>query len=421
MTPAPPVDLLVIGAGPAGAVAAALARRRGYSVRVLEKQQFPRFSIGESLLPQCMEFLQEAGLLEAVRAFGFQYKNGAQIARGGHVTSFEFSQKTCPGWDWTWQVTRADFDKVLADGAAAQGAEVIYQEEITAVDVSGEQVQLTSRDTAGSETRHTARFLFDASGFARVLPRLLNLEKPSGFPLRGSLFTHVEDRITDGDFDRNKIRVTVHPHNADVWFWLIPFAHGRASVGVVADDAFLQGYPGDNDARLWAIVREEPDMARLLRDATPLWPAREIRGYAASVTSLHGHNYALLGNAGEFLDPVFSSGVTIAMKGASLAVDCMDRQLCGASVDWEGEFAKPLMLGVETFRGYVETWYEGALQDVMLSTVQPPDLRAGMCSVLAGYAWDKKNPYVGRSGQRLRALARLVREQNLLPPRAAGA
>ncbi len=415
------IDVLVIGAGPAGAVAAALARRAGYSVRMLEKLEFPRFQIGESLLPQCMCVLEQAGMLKAVEDFGFQYKNGAQIARADRVVDFVFSNKTSPGFDYTYQVTRADFDLLLAREAEKQGAELHFKTEITAVDFSavekGGRIEVVSRDSEGVEAGHSARFVLDASGYGRTLPRLLKLDKPANFPVRAALFTHVEDRIEDAAFDRNKIRVGIHPEFGEVWYWLIPLSEGRCSVGVVAADEFLRlenlGGGTDADARLWQMVNEEPGMRRMLRNARQLWPAREIRGYASSVTRLFGPGYALLGNAGEFLDPVFSSGVTIAMNSATLAVAAMHRELSGETVDWNTEFAEALMLGVDTFRGYVETWYEGALQEVMFSASQPPRLRNMMCGVLAGYAWDKQNPYVGQSGRRLRTMAQIIRSQGL--------
>jgi flavin-dependent dehydrogenase len=225
------------------------------------------------------------------------------------------------------------------------------------------------------------------------------------------VFMHVEDRIDDAAFDRNKIRVGIHPEYIDVWYWLIPLSEGRCSVGVVASDEFLALDGADLDQRLWQMVNEEPGMKRMLRNARQLWPAKAIRGYASSVKALHGPGFALLGNAGEFLDPVFSSGVTIAINSARFAVQAMDRELRGEKVDWNADFTRTLILGVETFRGYVETWYEGALQTVMFSAMQPARLRNMMCGVLAGYAWDPENPYVGQSGRRLRAMAQLVERQ----------
>lgn len=403
------VDVVVIGAGPAGAVAAALARRRGLSVRILEKTQFPRFQIGESLLPQCMMVLEQAGMVEAVDRAGFQRKNGAQIVRGEQQVDFEFSAKTTSGYNYTYDVTRAEFDHLLALEAEKQGAELHFRHEITTVDFGADSVQLVSRDAAGGEHCHRARFVLDASGFGRVLPRLLNLEKPADYPVRGALFTHVEARIDDARFDSGKVRVAIHPQHDDVWYWLIPLAHDRASIGVVAEDAHLQLDGTDPDARLWTLIKQDPGMARMLRNARQLWPARSVRGYARSVTRLYGDRFALLGNAGEFLDPLFSSGVTLAMNSAALAVDALARELAGEPVDWDQAFVEPLMLGVDTFRGYVEAWYEGDLPHIMLNPSRHDRAYSMMCGVLAGYAWDRSNPYVGNSRRRLHALAQTLR------------
>src|SRR5262245_19501032 len=142
-------DVLIIGAGPAGAVAAGLLARRGYKVLVLEKQKFPRFSIGESLLANTLEFIAEAGMSEAVFAQGFQFKNGAAFALEDKYSEFNFVEKTSAGSPFTFQVIRADFDKILADEAARMGAEIQYQVEITAVDFSGERPRVTAKSADG--------------------------------------------------------------------------------------------------------------------------------------------------------------------------------------------------------------------------------------------------------------------------------
>ncbi|HEY7378360.1 MAG TPA: FAD-dependent monooxygenase [Steroidobacteraceae bacterium] len=409
-------DVLIIGAGPAGAIAGALLARRGYEVLILERQKFPRFSIGESLLANSMQFIEEAGMLEAVHAGAFQFKNGAAFVRNGAYSDYNFAQKSAAGYGYTFQVPRADFDKVLADEAARQGAEIRYEIEIRAADFSGPDPELTARNAAGEETRHRARFVLDASGFGRTLPRLLDLERPSDFPPRAALFTHIEDHIEAGAFDRQKIRVSVHPREQDVWYWLIPFSNGRSSLGVVATREFHQRYQGTTSERLWQIVGEETSLAKLLAQSRPLAQVGEIVGYAASVKALHGRGFALLGNAAEFLDPVFSSGVTIAMQSASLAVRALDRQFRGETVDWNADFDTPLKYGVETFRAFVNGWYDGTLQDVIFHTRQDEPIRRHICSVLAGYAWDTANPYTGTHAQRrLAALARLCRDDKRAP------
>ncbi len=401
-------DILIIGAGPAGAVAACLLRQQGRQVLILEKEQFPRFSIGESLLPQSMEYLEQAGLLRDVVEAGFQYKNGAAFARGEQRTQFDFRDKFSEGWSTTYQVQRADFDKVLADGAERAGATVRYRHEVLAVDVSGDRPRVTARGPDGETYRVDAGFLLDASGFARILPRLLDLESPSGFPVRGAIFTHVRDNLPPGSpkFDRTKILVTVHPQHDDVWYWTIPFSNGRCSLGVVAELDFLARYEGTPDQRLQAIVGEDPGLSSVLADAEWDTPARQITGYSANVRSLWGNHYALLGNAGEFLDPVFSSGVTIAFKSASLAAACLQRQAAGETVDWEADYSLPLRAGVDTFRRFVEAWYAGGFQKIIFHENQSADVRRMICSILAGYAWDKKNPYVAEN-RRLAVLEQL--------------
>lgn len=401
-------DILIIGAGPSGAVAAGLLRKQGRQVLVIEREQFPRFSIGESLLPQSMAYVEEAGMLQDVVEAGFQYKNGAAFAWKDQYTDFDFRDKFTEGWGTTYQVQRAAYDKVLADAAVKAGAEVRYRQEVTDVDVSGPRPRVTVKDAEGKLRVIEASFLLDASGFGRVLPRLLKLETPSEFPVRGAIFTHVEDHIAaGGGFDRQKIRVTVHPQHSDVWFWTIPFSNGRCSLGVVAYNGFLSRYTGTETERLRAIVSEDPGLSGLLRDAVWDTPARQIVGYAANVTSLWGNRYALLGNAGEFLDPVFSSGVTIAVKSASLAADCLRREQAGEPVDWQKDYAVPLKTGVDTFRAYVEAWYAGSFQKVIFHKNASPEVRRMISAILAGYAWDTRNPYVAEPKRRLAVLAEL--------------
>lgn len=408
-------EILIIGAGPSGAVAAGLLRKQGRQVLIIEKETFPRFSIGESLLPQSMEYIEQAGMLQDVVETGFQYKNGAAFAKGDLRTAFDFRDKFSPGWGTTYQVQRANFDKVLADAAEKAGTEIRYRHTVVAVDVSGTQPQVTVRSPEGEEYVVQARYLLDASGFARILPRMLDLERPSDFPVRGALFTHIEDRIAAQDMDRNKILISVHPEHQDVWFWTIPFSNGRCSQGVVATPEFLARYEGTEVERLRAIIAEAPSLSHVLRHAQWDTPGRSITGYSANVTSLWGNGYALLGNAGEFLDPVFSSGVTIAFKSASLAAECIARMWQGESVDWQKDYAVPLQAGVNTFRAFVQGWYDGGFQDVIFHEHSSPEIRRMISSILAGYAWDVNNPYVAEPQRRLKVLRELCQAAQTVP------
>jgi flavin-dependent dehydrogenase len=401
-------DVLIIGAGPAGAAAAALLVRRGVSVTVLERQSFPRFSIGESLLAHCLDILQEAGLLEAVHRAGFQYKNGALFVRGEESAEFNFGDKFGDGYHYTFQVPRADFDKVLADEAARMGADIHYREEIVAADFGAARPRLRARNAAGEEREFEARFVLDASGYGRVLPRLLDLETPSKLPPRRAYFTHIEDHMEPGEFDRQKIRATVLPAKRDVWFWLIPFSNGRASIGVVADESFLQARTGSPEQVLRGLITEDPGLSALLRRARFDTPVNTLAGYSANVRAMHGPGFALLGNAAEFLDPIFSSGVTIALHSASMASALLLRQLDGEAIDWHSAFEVPLRRGVDAFRTYVNAWYDQRFQRVIFSGFRESAgglrVKRMICAVLAGYAWNMDNPFVAESERRLSSL-----------------
>ncbi|MET0847649.1 MAG: NAD(P)/FAD-dependent oxidoreductase [Pseudomonas sp.] len=400
-------QVVVIGAGPSGAIAAALLKRKGHDVLMIERQHFPRFSIGESLLSHCLDFVEEAGMLEAVNAAGFQMKNGAAFAWGEHYSAFDFGDTFSNGKPTTFQVQRADFDKLLADQAALQGVDVRYGEAIVSVDFDLPKPQLDVLREDGSQYRVEADFVLDASGYGRVLPRLLDLEAPSNFPVRQAVFTHIEDRIDSPTFEREKILITTHPIHRDIWFWTIPFSNGRCSVGVVAAAEHFEGRMENLDDCLRGFIAETPSLEGVLKNAVWDTPARTIGGYSANVKTLHGPGFALLGNAAEFLDPVFSSGVTIAMRSASMAAGVLHRQLQGESVDWQTEFAAPLKRGVDTFRCYVEGWYAGTFQDVIFHPGSSPDIRRMISAILAGYAWDERNPFVSEPKRRLRVLSEL--------------
>jgi flavin-dependent dehydrogenase len=400
-------QVVIIGAGPSGAIAGALLKRKGHDVLVIERQHFPRFSIGESLLCHCLDFVEEAGMLDAVNAAGFQLKNGAAFAWGERYSAFDFGDTFTAGKPTTFQVQRADFDKLLADQAALQGVEIRYGESIVSVDFERPQPRLIVQREDASQYVLEAAFVLDASGYGRVLPRLLDLELPSNFPPRQAVFTHVQDQIDSPTFDREKILITTHPTQRDIWFWTIPFSNGRCSVGVVAAAEHFAGRTDDLDACLQGFIAETPSLAGALENAVWDTEARTIGGYSANVKTLHGPGFALLGNAAEFLDPVFSSGVTIAMRSASMAAAVLDRQLQGHTVDWQSEFAEPLKRGVDTFRCYVEGWYNGTFQDVIYHEGGTVEIRRMISSILAGYAWDERNPFVSEARRRLKMISQI--------------
>lgn len=401
-------DVVIIGAGPSGTAAAAFLRQKGYAVEIVERTRFPRFSIGESLLSQSIAILDEAGLMPFVDKGGFQHKNGAAFQFGDRYRAIDFHNKTAAGPADTFQVRRDKFDALLAEGAAAMGANISFGEEVIAFESDDDGAIVTIRAEDGGERRIAARFALDASGFGRTLSRLLDLEQPSNFPSRRGLFCHVKDNIDDPSFDRSKILVSINPNDRSIWYWFIPLADGLSSVGVVgADKAILDG-DGDQTEKLWSLIGEATRMSDVLRNAEQVRPTGTIHGYACRVKSLVGPSYALLGNAAEFLDPVFSSGVTIALKSSQLAAGLIDRRLRGETVDWQKDFVDELYLGIETFRACVAAWYDESLQKIILDNPGTEHaVTRQITSVLAGYAWDRDNPIVRDPVRYLRVVAEL--------------
>ncbi|UJF23671.1 tryptophan 7-halogenase [Suttonella sp. R2A3] len=295
----------------------------------------------------------------------------------------------------------------MLEEAIKQGVTARFGHSVTAYHEEDDMARLHVDDPDGASYHVRARFVFDASGYGRVLARLLDLEKPSTLRPRIAIFTHIRDHINATDYDREKILISTHPEHRDRWSWLIPFADGTSSIGMVAP---LDDYHAKDDhAWLRESCLEVPRLAQLLPDAE--WDigmkTQRLSQYSADVNTMYGKHFALLGNASAFLDPVFSSGLTVAMVGAQLAAQTFLRQQQGQSVDWQRDFAEPLMIGIDTFKTYVMGWYDGSFQDVIYSNPDNPTVRSMICSILAGYAWDKNNPYVDKAERRLHALAEL--------------
>ncbi len=402
------VDVLIIGAGPAGVAAASLLQRQGHDILVLEKATFPRFVIGESLLPHSMDLLKTTGLIEAATSRGYLRKYGAAFLRGDELASFDFSEQHTAGWSWTWQVPRDDFDKTLADAAADMGVPVLYEHTVTDVS-TGKPSTVQVVDADGGEHTITARFVVDASGYGRVLHSLLGLSRPSTLPVRHSLFAWFSGDVREEGVDEGRTWVCMHPEGA--WIWVIPFSNGQTSIGVVATPEFLERYPEDLTERLWAVLREEPNVARRLANATLEMEPVLIGGYSTSVSALHGPGWVLVGNSGEFLDPVFSAGVTVALESAVLAAGLVHQELSGAPPDWDAAYAQPLSGAIAVYRSFIDGWYSGDLPEIFFNEVQNPGVKSQICSVLAGYLLDSSNPFVAQHRRKVPVLAKMLRDQ----------
>ena len=400
------IDVLVIGAGPAGTVAASIVNKAGFKVKIVEKVQFPRFVIGESLLPRCMEALSEAGFLDAVKERDFQRKNGAKFVKNGKVCDYSFADQFTPGWNWTYQVPRAEFDKVLADEVEKMGVPISYQTTVTDIVFNGSNSITTVEDSKGEKSTIEAKFIIDGSGYGRVIPKLFNLDKPSNLPTRKALFSHFIDTKRSMDDEPNRITIIVH--KPGIWIWVIPFSNGITSVGFVGDPSFFEQYIGSDEEVLREIISTQPYISERLDNAAMAFEPKTLQSWSATTEKFYGDGFVLTGNVTEFLDPVFSSGVTLATVFSQLAANLVIRKLKGEKIDWEKEYTEEMMQGVNTFRSYVMAWYEGTLDTIFFADNQDLKIKNMICSVLAGYVWDKNTPYVKDHEFGLLKLARLI-------------
>ncbi len=406
------VDVLVIGAGPAGSVAAAIVKKYGLNVKMVEKLKFPRFVIGESLLPRSMEAFDDAGFLPAIKEKGFQEKFGAKFVQGDKICDFNFSDQFTQGWSWTWQVPREDFDLLLADEIQKMGIPLDFETGVTDIQFNGPDSVTTVVDNDGNEKQIEAKFIIDASGYGRVIPQLFNLDRPSNLPPRKTLFTHIVDTKRN-DYDEPN-RIIIIDHAPEVWIWVIPFSNGYTSVGFVGNPTFFEQFTGTPEERLRQAIATNNHIAARFENATFRFEPRTLEGWSKTTDKFFGDGFVLTGNVTEFLDPIFSSGVTLAVSSSQLAAHLVGKQLTeNITIDWQKEYTDKMMLGVDTFRTYVMSWYDGTLQDIFFADNQNEAIKNRICSVLAGYVWDTDNHYVKNHQTAVKTLATVVRQHKM--------
>lgn len=389
------VDVFIIGAGPAGSIAGAKLTQEGFSVKIVDKLKFPRFVIGESLLPRCNELLEDANMLTCIQKADFQLKGGAIFeSQYDDYTALDFSKNLGQKWGSSFQVKREEFDKLLIDDAREKGCDVEYETEVTAYDENENIVTVKNLD--GDEKRYKAKKVLDASGYGRVLPRLLNLEAESSLALRRATFARVDNDTRPNNETHGYIIISVVGDN-DAWIWNIPFSDGTTSVGIVCTEEYFKAFEM-SDEEFWEhIIYAYPPTAQRYKNSKRTVDVGSLVGYSAAVTKLFAQNYILTGNASEFLDPVFSSGVTLALESGSRAAELVARELKGEAVDYKVEYEDYMMMGINVFRDYVNAWYDGTLQAIIFSDKANAEVTKKIVSILSGYVWDKKNSFVTSS------------------------
>jgi flavin-dependent dehydrogenase len=410
------VDVLIIGAGPSGCVSASYLHKNNVKVKVVEKTKFPRLVVGESLIPRVMDHFSEAELFESLDAMNFEKKLGARFIRGEEICVFDFSKKFGEGWDWTWQVPRADFDNTMAQEIVRKGVDLEFESEVLEVSFEGKNSKTIVKDKEGNLKEIHAKFIIDSSGYGRVLPRLLDLDTPSKLDPHSSIFTHVKDINRPEGEEGTQISFDIL--ETEVWLWVIPFSNGNTSLGVVGPTDFINSLSEnkDNAEALKNAIQLSDYYIQRFKGTEFIFNPVKLENYSRSVKRMYGDGFALTGNSSEFLDPVFSSGVAFATESGMLAAKLYLKESQGIAVDWEVEFTEYMKRGIAVFTTYVKEWYTGNLQTLFFHQPENPEVKEKICSVLAGYVWNEENAFVKKHDHVIANMAYLLNMQKEQSP-----
>jgi len=403
------VDVLVIGAGPSGTVAATYLANLGYSVMIVEKQEFPRYVIGESLLPKSMEHFEKTGLLPALEEQHFEIKAGALFIKDGKEFRISFDDNFTPGWTWTWQVPRKQFDKTLADETQKKGVEIRYKSTLASIDFSDPELVKFRTQLLDSYQDCTAKFVIDSSGYGGVLTKMLDIPLHVSPTSNMAVYTKLKDDTRDQY--ATPMQISFEILETDLWLWVIPFHNGNTSLGFVGNRKYFSDFleeGADVTASFNRMFDRSVKFKERFQGRELLFEPKVHTDYSRSSEKFFGDRYVLTGNTTEFLDPVFSSGVAFATESGYVAAQLVDRQLKGEQIDWQKEYVDHLEYGINVFRTYVKEWYTGNLQKIFFHVNINPLMKKQLTSVLAGYVWDNNNPFVKKHDSIIRTLAEVV-------------
>lgn len=316
-------DVLIIGGGPAGSTAAAFLSQMGWRVTLLEQDRHPRFHIGESLLPANVDIFERLGVMPELEKIG-TVKRGVDftLTADGAYQFFDFSRAKALKHKSAFQVHRAELDHILIDNAAAKGVRVVQGVRVVDATIdTTEPVRVRSRDETGAETEWRARFLIDASGRGTFLASKLNLKSRNRRHNSAAIFTHFTGAERRPGEHAGNISVYWHKHG---WFWFIPLNSGVTSVGIVSHPDHLKSRTSSTDQFLQDSIAACPPLAQRLANAAPKMPAKATGNFSYYSEKMYGDNFLMIGDAYGFIDPVFSSGVLLAMFGGDLGAKTVD-------------------------------------------------------------------------------------------------
>ena len=381
-------DAIVIGGGPAGSSTAAHLARAGRSVVLLERERFPRFHVGESLLPYSLPLMERLGVLEKVRQAGYQEKYGAFIwneATGG-VRDIVFANTLDHSLPMAYQVKRADFDHLLLKHAAEQGVEVREKTSVREVLFEGGRAAgVTAVSEGGEPEQLRAKVVVDATGQDALLAKRLGIRSFDKNLKRAGLFAHYSDVPRREGKAAGDILLPVED---GVWYWIIPFSDGSSSVGAVFDPAVFRPREGETlDARFERLIAKSVRMKSLLGPGRRTSKVFGISDYSANSSRLGGDGWVLVGDAAAFLDPVFSTGVFLALatgERAALAIDSAlskKGRLDARDLRSYERYARMLFA---RFRRFVYAFYDPVFFEAFCSEAPFDKIRAAVTQTLAG-------------------------------------
>ena len=377
-------DVLVVGGGPAGSTIAALLARKGLSVALVEKERHPRFHIGESLLPMNMPILAALGVHDAVAAIGVR-KPGADFpARNERgYNTFSFARTLNPGPDYAFHVKREEFDQLLFRHAAAQGARTHEGITVRSVALEPGEVRAGAVDAEGVAHEFTARYLVDASGRDTLLGNRLGLKQRNRRHQTAALFAHFAGVERRPGEDAGNISVYRFGHG---WVWFIPLADGSMSIGAVCTPEYLKRRQGRNAEFLLETLQAIPSAWSRMRDARLLGNLHVTGNYSYRCARTAGPRWIMVGDAYAFVDPIFSSGVLLAMHGATLAADVVEQSLRepGREAALQRAYARTVARGIDAFTWFIVRFTTPAMKHLFANPANALKVEQAMISMLAG-------------------------------------